>query len=89
MIGALCRDMQIWNALGGALNIDQSFVSEIHDEHGHYPVILAIIAIAYHLPITLPQFIAVLREQEAGRLPLRRRGRAGGATGVMHTFPAR
>jgi diguanylate cyclase (GGDEF)-like protein/PAS domain S-box-containing protein len=28
------------------IKIDQSFVKEIHDEHGHYPVILAIISIA-------------------------------------------
>jgi diguanylate cyclase (GGDEF)-like protein/PAS domain S-box-containing protein len=78
------------------IKIDQSFVKEIHDEHGHYPVILAIISIArglglnliaegvetevqarylrsngcltmqgylYHRPISLPDFIGVLRAQ--------------------------
>ncbi len=82
------------------IKIDQSFVKEIHDEHGHYPVILAIISIArglglnliaegvetevqarylksngcltmqgylYHRPISLPNFIGVLRGQ--GVLP--------------------
>ncbi len=81
------------------IKIDQSFVKEIHDEHGHFPVVLAIISIArglglhliaegvetdvqarylqasgcttmqgylYHRPISLPQFIAVLQEQQAG-----------------------
>ncbi|GAB2847796.1 hypothetical protein GCM10027277_14870 [Pseudoduganella ginsengisoli] len=35
------------------LKIDQSFVKEIHDEHGHYPVILAIISIARGLGLHL------------------------------------
>jgi diguanylate cyclase (GGDEF)-like protein/PAS domain S-box-containing protein len=35
------------------LKIDQSFVKEIHDEHGHYPVILAIISIARGLGLQL------------------------------------
>jgi diguanylate cyclase (GGDEF)-like protein/PAS domain S-box-containing protein len=80
------------------IKIDQSFVKEIHDEQGHYPVILAIISIArglglhliaegvetevqarylkangcltmqgylYHRPISLPNFISVLQEQNA------------------------
>jgi diguanylate cyclase (GGDEF)-like protein/PAS domain S-box-containing protein len=78
------------------IKIDQSFVKEIHDEHGHYPVILAIISIArglglnliaegvetevqarylkangcltmqgylYYRPISLPNFVGVLRAQ--------------------------
>ena len=92
------------------IKIDQSFVREIHDEHGHYPVILAIISIArglglhliaegvetdvqsrylksngcltmqgylYHRPISLPHFIAVLREQDATRGPGISGARAG------------
>jgi diguanylate cyclase (GGDEF)-like protein/PAS domain S-box-containing protein len=84
------------------IKIDQSFVKEIHDEHGHYPVILAIISIArglglnliaegvetevqarylrsngcltmqgylYHRPISLPDFIGVLRAQTGGAAP--------------------
>ncbi len=35
------------------IKIDQSFVREIHDEHGHYPVILAIISIARGLGLHL------------------------------------
>jgi diguanylate cyclase (GGDEF)-like protein/PAS domain S-box-containing protein len=35
------------------IKIDQSFVKEIHDEHGHYPVILAIISIARGLGLNL------------------------------------
>jgi diguanylate cyclase (GGDEF)-like protein/PAS domain S-box-containing protein len=35
------------------IKIDQSFVKEIHDEHGHYPVILAIISIARGLGMNL------------------------------------
>jgi len=35
------------------MKIDQSFVKEIHDEHGHYPVILAIISIARGLGLHL------------------------------------
>jgi diguanylate cyclase (GGDEF)-like protein len=35
------------------VKIDQSFVKEIHDEHGHYPVILAIISIARGLGLNL------------------------------------
>ena len=35
------------------IKIDQSFVKEIHDEHGHYPVILAIISIARGLGLHL------------------------------------
>jgi EAL domain-containing protein (putative c-di-GMP-specific phosphodiesterase class I) len=35
------------------IKIDQSFVKEIHDEHGHYPVILAIISIARGLNLHL------------------------------------
>jgi diguanylate cyclase (GGDEF)-like protein/PAS domain S-box-containing protein len=35
------------------VKIDQSFVKEIHDEHGHYPVILAIISIARGLGLHL------------------------------------
>jgi diguanylate cyclase (GGDEF)-like protein/PAS domain S-box-containing protein len=35
------------------IKIDQSFVAEIHDEHGHYPVILAIISIARGLGLNL------------------------------------
>ena len=78
------------------MKIDQSFVKEIHDENGHYPVILAIISIArglglhliaegvetevqanylkangcetmqgylYYRPISLSNFIGVLRAQ--------------------------
>jgi EAL domain-containing protein (putative c-di-GMP-specific phosphodiesterase class I) len=84
------------------IKIDQSFVKEIHDEHGHYPVILAIISIArglglnliaegvetdvqarylrsngcltmqgylYHRPISLPDFIGVLRAQHGAAAP--------------------
>jgi diguanylate cyclase (GGDEF)-like protein/PAS domain S-box-containing protein len=92
------------------IKIDQSFVKEIHDEHGHYPVILAIISIArglglnliaegvetevqarylkangcltmqgylYHRPISLPDFIGVLRGQGvAGAKPAARVNRA-------------
>jgi diguanylate cyclase (GGDEF)-like protein/PAS domain S-box-containing protein len=80
------------------IKIDQSFVKEIKEEHGHYPVILAIISIArglglnliaegvetdvqahylkangcltmqgylYHRPISLTQFMGVLRSQLA------------------------
>ncbi len=36
-----------------AIKIDQSFVKEIHDEHSHYPVILAIISIARGLGMNL------------------------------------
>ncbi|MDB5791575.1 MAG: two-component system response regulator [Massilia sp.] len=35
------------------MKIDQSFVQEIHDAHGHYPVILAIISIARGLNLNL------------------------------------
>ncbi|PQO94398.1 two-component system response regulator [Massilia phosphatilytica] len=35
------------------IKIDQSFVKEIHDEHGHYPVVLAIISIARGLGLNL------------------------------------
>jgi diguanylate cyclase (GGDEF)-like protein/PAS domain S-box-containing protein len=35
------------------IKIDQSFVKEIHDEHSHYPVILAIISIARGLGLHL------------------------------------
>ncbi|MCC6073097.1 putative bifunctional diguanylate cyclase/phosphodiesterase [Massilia sp. GCM10020059] len=35
------------------IKIDQSFVKEIHDENGHYPVILAIISIARGLGLHL------------------------------------
>jgi predicted signal transduction protein with EAL and GGDEF domain len=35
------------------IKIDQTFVKEIHDEHGHYPVILAIISIARGLGMNL------------------------------------
>ncbi|TFW32539.1 putative bifunctional diguanylate cyclase/phosphodiesterase [Massilia horti] len=35
------------------IKVDQSFVKEIHDEHGHYPVILAIISIARGLGLHL------------------------------------
>ena len=35
------------------MKIDQSFVKEIHDENGHYPVILAIISIARGLGLHL------------------------------------
>jgi EAL domain-containing protein (putative c-di-GMP-specific phosphodiesterase class I) len=35
------------------IKIDQSFVKEIHDEHSHYPVILAIISIARGLGLNL------------------------------------
>jgi EAL domain-containing protein (putative c-di-GMP-specific phosphodiesterase class I) len=35
------------------IKIDQSFIKEIHDEHGHYPVILAIISIARGLGLHL------------------------------------
>ncbi len=35
------------------VKIDQSFVREINDEHGHYPVILAIISIARGLNLQL------------------------------------
>ena len=35
------------------VKIDQSFVKEIHDEHGHYPVVLAIISIARGLGLNL------------------------------------
>ena len=35
------------------IKIDQSFVKEIHDEQGHYPVILAIISIARGLGLHL------------------------------------
>jgi EAL domain-containing protein (putative c-di-GMP-specific phosphodiesterase class I) len=78
------------------MKIDQSFVKEIHDGDGHYPVILAIISIArglnlhlvaegvetetqadylrsngcetmqgylFHRPISLSNFIGVLRAQ--------------------------
>ena len=81
------------------MKIDQSFVKEIHDEDGHYPVILAIISIArglglhliaegvetevqanylkangcetmqgylYYRPISLSNFIGVLRAQSLG-----------------------
>ena len=81
------------------MKIDQSFVKEIHDENGHYPVILAIISIArglglhliaegvetevqanylkangcetmqgylYYRPISLANFIGVLRAQALG-----------------------
>ncbi|HAV37226.1 MAG TPA: two-component system response regulator [Massilia sp.] len=81
------------------MKIDQSFVKEIHDENGHYPVILAIISIArglglhliaegvetevqanylkangcetmqgylYYRPISLSNFIGVLRAQALG-----------------------
>ncbi len=81
------------------MKIDQSFVKEIHDENGHYPVILAIISIArglglhliaegvetevqanylkangcetmqgylYYRPISLSNFIGVLRSQALG-----------------------
>ncbi|MDP3670475.1 MAG: EAL domain-containing protein [Telluria sp.] len=84
------------------IKIDQSFVKEIHDEQGHFPVILAIISIArglglhliaegvetevqagylkangcltmqgylYHRPISLPNFLRVLQEQNASSGP--------------------
>jgi EAL domain-containing protein (putative c-di-GMP-specific phosphodiesterase class I) len=86
------------------MKIDQSFVKEIYDGDGHYPVILAIISIArglnlhlvaegveteiqanylrangcetmqgylFHRPISLSNFITVLRNQAppAGALP--------------------
>ena len=35
------------------IKIDQSFIKEIHNEHGHYPVILAIISIARGLGLKL------------------------------------
>ncbi|WP_051972204.1 EAL domain-containing protein [Massilia sp. 9096] len=35
------------------IKIDQSFVKEIHDEHDHYPVVLAIISIARGLGLNL------------------------------------
>jgi diguanylate cyclase (GGDEF)-like protein/PAS domain S-box-containing protein len=35
------------------IKIDQTFVKEIHDEHSHYPVILAIISIARGLGLNL------------------------------------
>jgi diguanylate cyclase (GGDEF)-like protein len=35
------------------IKIDQSFIREIHSEHGHYPVILAIISIARGLGLNL------------------------------------
>jgi diguanylate cyclase (GGDEF)-like protein/PAS domain S-box-containing protein len=35
------------------IKIDQSFVQEIHDEHGHYPVVLAIISISRGLRLNL------------------------------------
>jgi diguanylate cyclase (GGDEF)-like protein/PAS domain S-box-containing protein len=35
------------------LKIDQSFVREIHDEHGHYPVVLALISISRGLNLNL------------------------------------
>lgn len=35
------------------IKIDQSFIKEIHSEHGHYPVILAIISIARGLGLKL------------------------------------
>jgi diguanylate cyclase (GGDEF)-like protein/PAS domain S-box-containing protein len=35
------------------IKIDQSFVKEIHDEHSHYPVVLAIISIARGLGLNL------------------------------------
>jgi EAL domain-containing protein (putative c-di-GMP-specific phosphodiesterase class I) len=35
------------------IKIDQSFVKEIHDEYGHYPVVLAIISIARGLGLNL------------------------------------
>ena len=35
------------------VKIDQSFVHEIHEENGHYPVILAIISIARGLGLNL------------------------------------
>ncbi|MEN3277668.1 MAG: hypothetical protein V7631_3458 [Massilia sp.] len=86
------------------MKIDQSFVQEIHDANGHYPVILAIISIArglnlhlvaegvetqtqadylrangcetmqgylFHRPISLSNFIGVLRAQaQAGEAAL-------------------
>jgi diguanylate cyclase (GGDEF)-like protein/PAS domain S-box-containing protein len=92
------------------IKIDQSFVKEIHEEHGHYPVILAIISIArglglnliaegvetevqsrylkangcltmqgylYHRPISLTDFIGVLRTQGgASAKPAARASRA-------------
>jgi diguanylate cyclase (GGDEF)-like protein/PAS domain S-box-containing protein len=84
------------------IKIDQSFVKEIHEEQGHYPVILAIISIArglglhliaegvetevqarylkangcltmqgylFHRPISLPNFIKVLQQQDAAGEP--------------------
>nr|WP_314541835.1 EAL domain-containing protein [uncultured Massilia sp.] len=53
------------------VKIDQSFVKEIHDEHGHYPVILAIISIARGLGLGL---IAEGVETEAQARYLRANG---------------
>ncbi|MWL55289.1 EAL domain-containing protein, partial [Escherichia coli] len=53
------------------IKIDQSFVKEIHDEHGHYPVVLAIISIARGLGLNL---IAEGVETEAQARYLRANG---------------
>jgi diguanylate cyclase (GGDEF)-like protein/PAS domain S-box-containing protein len=53
------------------VKIDQSFVKEIHDEHGHYPVVLAIISIARGLGLGL---IAEGVETEAQARYLRANG---------------
>jgi diguanylate cyclase (GGDEF)-like protein/PAS domain S-box-containing protein len=53
------------------IKIDQSFVNEIHDEHGHYPVVLAIISIARGLGLNL---IAEGVETEAQARYLRANG---------------
>jgi diguanylate cyclase (GGDEF)-like protein/PAS domain S-box-containing protein len=45
------------------VKIDQSFVKEIHDENGHYPVILAIISIARGLGLHLVAEGVETREQ--------------------------
>jgi EAL domain-containing protein (putative c-di-GMP-specific phosphodiesterase class I) len=45
------------------VKIDQSFVKEIHDEMGHYPVILAIISIARGLGLHLVAEGVETREQ--------------------------
>ena len=45
------------------VKIDQSFVKEIHDEQGHYPVVLAIISIARGLGLNLVAEGVETREQ--------------------------
>ena len=53
------------------IKIDQSFVKEIHDEHGHYPVVLAIISIARGLGLHL--IAEGVETDVAGALPARQR----------------